>query len=90
MRPGRLMCHLRDNEGYDISLITLVMNNAAAHSRIQEVFDEPEFTRARLLRLAPYSAPLNPIEMIWSTLKERMKSSLASVRTEVLVTLIKG
>ena len=37
------------------------------------------------LAKAPYSAPLNPIEMIWSTLKERMKSSLASTRTEVLV-----
>ena len=39
--------------------------------------DEPELHGAELLRLGPYSAPLNPIEEVWSVLKAELKRRLA-------------
>ena len=42
------------------------------------MFVEEEFRGAQLLRLAPYSAPLNPIEEVWSALKAEMKRQLAA------------
>ena len=38
---------------------------------------EPEFRGAELLRLGPYSAPLNPIEEVWSVLKAELERRLA-------------
>ena len=40
--------------------------------------EEPEFAGVELLRLAPYSAPLNPIEEIWSAAKAVMKREMAT------------
>ena len=37
---------------------------------------EPEFRGAGLLRLGPYSAPLNTIEEVWSVLKAELKRRL--------------
>ena len=48
--------------------------------------EEEEFEDARLLRLGPYSAPLNPIEEVWNVLKAHMKSALAQKMTELLTT----
>ena len=38
---------------------------------------EQEFRGAEFLRLRPYSAPLNPIEEVWSVLKAKLKRRLA-------------
>ena len=51
----------------------LVIDNAPAHSEIELVFEEPEFSNFSLLRLGPYSPQLNPIENIWSIVKSHVK-----------------
>ena len=42
--------------------VVVVSDNAPVHCSLETVFEEEEFSGARLLRTAPYSAPINPIE----------------------------
>jgi hypothetical protein len=49
--------------------IGIVCDNAPVHSNIEAVLQEDEFIGVLLLRLAPYSTPLNPIEECWSVFK---------------------
>ena len=58
--------------------VLVVCDNAPCHSGLEDVFQEEEFRGAQLLRLAPYSAPLNPIEEVWSVIKADMKRQLAA------------
>ena len=58
-----------------LSKIVIVCNNAPVHSNLETVLEE-EFIGAKMLRLAPYSAPLNPIEECWSVFKAQMKKLL--------------
>lgn len=51
----------------------LVIDNAPAHCEIEHVFQEPEFSNFSLIRLAPYSPQLNPIENVWSMVKAAVK-----------------
>ena len=69
-------------EPYDNVLV--VCDNAPCHAGLEEVFMEEEFRGAQLLRLAPYSAPLNPIEEVWSTMKADMKRQLAEAMPQLL------
>ena len=59
--------------GKQVSNFVIVCDNAPCHSRIESGLDR---TGATLLRLAPYSPPLNPIETIWSSLKAAVKRQL--------------
>ena len=61
------------NKGKDINNLVIVCDIALCHSRIENVLHE---TGAALLRLAPYSPPLNPIETVWSALKSFVRSKL--------------
>ena len=45
---------------------------------------EDEFCGAQILRLAPYSAPLNPIEEVWSVVKSHMKKEMSETRVAML------
>ena len=65
-------------------LHTAVLDNAPCHSRIEEVLADDEFRRNHVLRLAPYSPMLNPIENIWSVVKADVKSNLAEHLHEML------
>lgn len=56
--------------------IVVVIDNAPAHSRAEEVFQEEAFLGAQVLRLGPYSPMLNPVEIIWSAVKTRLKARL--------------
>lgn len=60
----------------DLDNVVVVIDNAPSHSRAERVFEEDEFRNATLLRLSPYSAPLNPIELYWSNVKEAAKAML--------------
>ena len=44
------------------------------HCALETVFDDDEeLSGATLLRASPYSAPINPIDECWSTMKAKMK-----------------
>ena len=54
----------------------IVCDNAPSHSNIEEIFRDPSFTQHRILRLGPYSPELNPIEGIWSILKNEIRKRM--------------
>ncbi|KAG9399373.1 hypothetical protein AC1031_011764 [Aphanomyces cochlioides] len=56
--------------------IMVIADNAPCHSRLNDVFEEEEFSEACLLKLSPYSPMMNPIENLWSSLKAKVKSVL--------------
>lgn len=66
----------RMREQYDVRSIVLVCDNAPCHSGLEAVFQEPAFEGAQILRLAPYSPMLNPIENVWSVVKTTVKRQL--------------
>lgn len=59
--------------GNRLSDLVIVCDNAPCHSRLEVVINA---TEANLLRLAPYSPMLNPIESIWAKLKMAVKTRL--------------
>lgn len=61
------------NLGNQLEDLVIVCDNAPCHSRLETVFDD---TTAVLLRLAPYSPMLNPIEAIWSKIKCFVKTHI--------------
>ena len=70
---------LRDRaEDHDLSNVVIICDNAPCHSHFERVISEQEFSGTELLRLAPYSCMLNPIENIWSKVKNYVKTSLAN------------
>ena len=64
--------------------VVVVLDNAPVHSDLEIVLEEEEFNGCTLLRLAPYSAPLNPIEECWSVFKSHMKREISSSLVEML------
>ena len=76
-------CLRRGNEKHRIPVV-LVIDNAPCHSRVEEILLEDEFSRNRILRLAPYSPMLNPIEHVWSKVKSIVKSDLALKMPDIL------
>ena len=61
------------DRGKDVNNLIIVCDHAPCHSRLENALSD---TGATLLRLAPYSPPLNPVEAIWSTLKSYVKGNL--------------
>ena len=57
--------------------VVIVIDSAPYHSRIEEILNEEEFKRNKILRLAPYNPMLNPIEQVWSVVKANVKGNLA-------------
>ena len=53
---------------------TFIIDNAPVHSRVEELLEE--YPDIRILRLAPYSYLLNPIELVWSVFKSNVKRML--------------
>lgn len=62
----------------------VVCDNAPVHNGIETVAAEEEFEGVEILRMAPYSAPLNPIEECWSAFKAAMKQSMAVTFADML------
>jgi len=69
---------------YDFDSIVIVCDNAPVHAGLETVISEYEFIGATILRTAPYSAPLNPIEECWSVMKAAMKRKMASSFNEMM------
>ena len=53
---------------------TFVIDNAPVHSRLEELLEENP--HIEIIRLAPYSYLLNPIELLWSVFKSHVKKML--------------
>ena len=64
--------------------VVIVCDNAPVHSELELVAEEEEFEGVEILRLAPYSAPLNPIEECWSVLKSHVKQEMAATMPQML------
>lgn len=64
--------------------VVIVCDNAPAHTNLELVPDEDEFHGVTILRAAPYSAPLNPIEECWSVVKASMKRQMAATFAEMM------
>ena len=64
--------------------VVLVIDNAPCHSRVEQILSEEEFAADKILRLAPYSPMLNPIEEAWSILKSSVKRNLANQMSSIL------
>jgi transposase len=62
--------------------IVIVCDNAPCHSRAQDAV--AEYPGAVLLRLAPYSPMLNPIEMAWGVIKAFLKQKEAATLPQIL------
>ena len=61
--------------------VAVFVDNAPCHSRIEEVFENPDFSQNYLLRLAPYSPMLYPIAH-----KREVKKATAATRQVVMAT----
>lgn len=70
--------------------IVIVCDNAPVHVRIEAVAEEPEFAGVTIIRSAPYSAPLNPIEECWSVMKADMKRNMAATFNQMMAPPIQG
>lgn len=60
------------NQGIDQP--TFIIDNAPAHARLETALEQYE--NVQILRLAPYSYLLNPIELFWSAIKCHIKRGL--------------
>ena len=58
----------------------MVVDNAACHSNIEEVFSEEEFLGCEV----QYSPMFNPIEQVWSLIKAYIKQELAAKIVSIL------
>ena len=76
-------CLRRANEIYG-GVVVLVLDNAPCHSVIEDALKEDDLKMHFILRLAPYSPMLNPIESVWSFVKATVKRNLANKMTTVL------
>ena len=63
---------------------TIVCDNAPIHTDLEAVV--AEFPGLELIRTAPYSAPLSPIESVWSSMKASMKRDMACSFTQMMDT----
>ena len=61
---------------------TFVIDNAPVHSRLDQL--EEKYSHVEILRPAPYSYLLNPIELLWNVFKSFVKRILREIMPEVL------
>ena len=64
--------------------VVVVIDNAPCHHGIEIVFDEEAYRHHELVRLAPYSSIINPIEHVWSWLKSYVKIQMNENREDLL------
>ena len=61
----------------------VVMDNLSSH-KLPAIREAIEAAGARLLYLPPYSPDLNPIENMWSKIKQALRSRSPRTQTELL------
>ena len=65
--------------------VVIIIDNAPAHTSVERAISTiPRFNGVSILRLAPYSAPLNPIEYFWSAVKSSCKAKLSDQMMEIV------
>ncbi|KAG3173353.1 hypothetical protein PC128_g18299 [Phytophthora cactorum] len=64
--------------------VAVVLDNPPCHNRVEEVFNEAEFSEVQCLRLGPYSPMLNGIENVFSVYKAAVKRYMAANRRNIL------
>ena len=65
--------------------VIVVIDNAPSHSSIENfIAAKPGYAGLSVIRMAPYSAPLSPIEYLWSAVKSQCKNEMTSQMTEIL------
>uniref|UniRef100_A0A6A7FWY1 Tc1-like transposase DDE domain-containing protein n=1 Tax=Hirondellea gigas TaxID=1518452 RepID=A0A6A7FWY1_9CRUS len=69
-------------EGQGIHNPTFIIDNAPTHCRLENIIQE--FPHVKLLRLAPYSYLLNPIELMWNIFKSHLKRMLQERMPRIL------
>lgn len=62
-----------ENLGNNLEDLVVVADNAPCHASLNTIFDN---NAATLLKLGPYSPMLNPIEIIWSKVKQHAKTHM--------------
>ena len=70
------------NRERDPPLVSIVIDNAPCHRGIEDRLHNEYGGRIQILRLAPYSPQLNPIEGCFSALKAEVKRQLSQRRAE--------
>ena len=78
-------------KGLSSQNLVIVLDNAPSHRGIEDrpVYSQLTALGTKLLRLGPYSAPLNPIELIWNTIKSFIKRKVAG-SLDLLTTIPEG
>ena len=71
-------CAAATHKNIKISWLCATNDNAQCHSELENAFLEDKFTGAQLLWLAPYSAPLNPLEEVLSGIEHAESRDEAS------------
>ena len=65
--------------------VVIIIDNAPSHASVERAISAlPRFNGVTILRLAPYSAPLSPIEYFWSAVKSSCKANLSDQMTTIL------
>ena len=68
-----------------LSNVVIILDNAPCHRGIEDFVETCEsHLRPQIIRMAPYSAPLSPIEMYWSSFKACAKRQLALRSAELV------
>lgn len=70
-----------EEQGNRLDDLVLVCDNAPCHSRIESAVADASDGRVQVLRLAPYSPMLNPIEIIWGKIKMYVKGHISNPHT---------
>ena len=76
-------CLRRANEIHG-GVVVLVLDNAPCHNAIEAALEEEDLQMHFILRLAPYSPMINPIESVWSFMKATVKRNLADRMATIL------
>lgn len=65
-------------ETVPLNNLTIIIDNAPCHNGIEQYVTQNHANEGiQILRMAPYSAPLSPIEMFWSAFKAVVKRTFA-------------
>ena len=60
------------SENYDLTNIVFVLDNSPVHRQYNDVIQNT-LAKVNTLFLPTYSPMLNPIELVWQTLKKKVK-----------------
>ncbi|OAF71011.1 hypothetical protein A3Q56_01238 [Intoshia linei] len=72
------------NQGNEFNNTVVVCDNASCHSRLESILENEIDSDVEIIRLAPYSCVLNPIENAWSKIKSVIKEHISRKSTSIV------